>query len=248
MTSDLVAAAAGGVFALATGVVGPAVVARMPEPELEEKPAEGEEEKASRLTIKPAYSKVAYADLARRPRLALWLALGSCLAGALLGFELGWSRDLLVVLPVVPVGVWLGYVDWQTTFLPTRIIWTTYALLALVVVVISAISGDGDDAVRAAAGSAIYGGLFYLMWWITPGFGFGDVRLGTLLGLGLGWLGWPALLLGFMGGLFLGGFGGGLLALLKVIDARRNPFGPYMLVAAGLAAAYGQAFADWRGL
>jgi leader peptidase (prepilin peptidase)/N-methyltransferase len=141
----------------------------------------------------------------------------------------------------------LGYVDARTTFLPTRIVWPTLGLVALVAVAVAVVSGEGDDLRRAALGCVLYGGVFYVLWWLTPGFGFGDVRLAFLLGAVLGFLGWEELGIGFAAALFLGGFGGALLVLLKVVDARRSPYGPHMLVGAVVGAGFGPALAGVLG-
>jgi leader peptidase (prepilin peptidase)/N-methyltransferase len=246
-SSDLLAAAVGAAVGLAGGMVGPRVIARLPEPELDPEPAEDEAEPRKRLQLAPVHTKVMYADLARRPGLGWRLALGAALAGAVLGGALGWGVDLLVVLPLVPVGVWLGYIDWRTTFLPTRIIAPTYAVILVAIVVAALVQDDRSDLLRAAEGWACYGGYFLLMWLIAPGVGYGDVRLSGVLGLVLGWLGWPALFFGMLGGLVLGGFGGALLALLRIVPRGRNPFGPHMLVGAGLAAMFGPWLATQLG-
>lgn len=238
-SSDVVAAVVGAFVGVAGGVIGPRVFARLPEPELDPEPAEDDTEPRKRLQLAPVHSKVLYADLAGRPGLGWRLAVGAALVGALLGGALGWSTDLLVVLPLAPIGVWLGYIDWRTTFLPTRIIAPTYAVLVVAVVVAALVQDDRSDAIRAVEGWAIYGGYFLLMWIIAPGVGYGDVRLSGVLGLALGWLGWPAVFFGMFIGLLLGGVGGALLALMRIVPRGRNPFGPHMLAGAAIAAIFG---------
>jgi leader peptidase (prepilin peptidase)/N-methyltransferase len=246
-SSDLVAAVVGAAVGLVGGLLGPAVIARLPEPELDPEPAEGESEPRGRLQLSPVHDKVLYADLARRPGLAARLAVGAALAGAVLAGVLGSSVDLVVVLPLVPAGVWLGYVDWRTTFLPTRIIAPTYAVTVLAIAIAALVQDDRSDAVRAAGGWACYGGYFLLMWLIAPGVGYGDVRLSGLLGLVLGWLGWAQLFVGMFAGLLLGGLGGALLTLLRIVPRGRNPFGPHMLAGAALAAMCGPWLAGQLG-
>lgn len=247
VASDVWAALLGAAVGAVVAAAGPTVIARLPEPELEPKPEEGEEEPRSRLRIAPAHTKVLYADLAGRPGLAWRLAIGAAAVGAVLGSALGWSWDLLVVLPLVPIGVWLGYVDWRTTFLPTRIIAPSYGVVAAAVVIAALAEGDRTDAVRAVEGWAVYGGLFLVLWYLTPGFGYGDVRLAGVLGLALGWLGWSQLLMGVFLGSVLGGFGGALLVLLRITERGRNPYGPHMLIGAAVAAAYGPWLATQLG-
>lgn len=245
--SALVACLTGAAVGVLTGVAGPAVIRRLPEPVLATPPAEGEEQPESRLEIRPVYEKLSYARLAERRGLALLLAVLGAAAGVLLGLRLGGEAELLVALVVLPAGTWLAYVDARTTFLPTYLIYPTLLLAALVVLGTGVFGGDWTEVQRAAIGCVAYGGVFYLLWWFLPGFGFGDVRLAFLLGLVLGYLGWEELAVGFLLAHFLGGIGGALLALLKVIDARRNPFGPWMLAAALLGAGFGPAIATALG-
>lgn len=247
MSEDLATVLVALVLGLITGFLGPRVMRQLPEPELDSPPPEGETEPGGRLTIRPVYEKVLYADLADRPELPVVLGVMAAATAALLGFRLGWNGDLVVALVAVPTGTWLGYIDARTTFLPTRLIYPTLLAAVLAAVAVGAAAGDGHDIERAFIGCAIYGGIFYLLWWILPGYGFGDVRLGFLLGLVLGYLGWYEFVTGFMLAQFLGGIGGGLLALLKLIDPRRNPFGPYMLLAAVIGAGFGPSIAGALG-
>jgi leader peptidase (prepilin peptidase)/N-methyltransferase len=100
-------------------------------------------------------------------------------------------------------------------------------------------SRDVQDLGRTALGWLIYGGMFFLLWFIYPrGLGYGDVRLSGVLGLALGWVGWAELLLGIWSGLLLGGILGGLLSL--VTRRRDYPFGPFMLAGALLGVVLGQ--------
>jgi leader peptidase (prepilin peptidase)/N-methyltransferase len=239
MSEDVATILVALLIGLATGAFGPAVLRRLPEPELDTPPETGEEEPGSLLTIRPVYEKVSYAALADGSLVRLGLGLTAALAAGLLGARIGFTGDLAVALVAVPTGTWLGYVDLRTTFLPTVLIYPTL-LAVLAVAVLVAVSEDGwTDLRRALIGCALYGGIFYVLWWIIPGYGFGDVRLAFLLGSLLGFLGWYELVTGFMLAQLLGGFGGAILALLKLIDPRRNPFGPYMLGAALIGAAFG---------
>lgn len=290
MNGELVAALVVGALCVPAGAAGPALIARLPEPELDPLPEEADDTptdtgtgpetgmetgmetgtetgtgsgaeagagtavepgadrtKRRLFAIAPAHEKVLYSDLAARPRLGVLLALASAVVGAYLGAGLGWSTDLLVMAPLAPLGVWLTYVDWRTSFLPTWLIGPGYGVVAAAIVLASLIDGEWLDARRAVLGWLVYGGAFVLMWLITPGFGYGDVRLAGLLGLALGWLGWAPLLIGFAGGLFLGGILGAVLTLLRIVEPGRNPFGPHMLLAAGISAVFGPALATALG-
>ena len=72
------------------------------------------------------------------------------------------------------------------------------------------------------------------------GLGAGDVKLAGVLGLYLGWLGWPTLVLGAFAGFLAGGLVSlALLAARRATLATRVPFGPSMVAGALLAIAIG---------
>lgn len=208
----------------------PALVARVPEP--------GE----------PAEDKVAYVELAARPGLGARCAMGAAAAGALVGAALGWSWALPVWWVLVPVGTALAWVDWHTLLLPTWLVARLYAAVVPLVVLAAVLQRDLDDLVRAALGWLVAGGLFLLLWLVHPrGLGYGDVRLSGVLGIALGQLGWAELLVGTYAGFLLGGLLGGLLSVLRVVERKGFPFGPFMLVGALVGVAAGPAVAGLAG-
>jgi leader peptidase (prepilin peptidase) / N-methyltransferase len=118
--------------------------------------------------------------------------------------------------------------------------------VAVLAVLASALSVDWDSLLRAFMGWVVAGGLFVLLWFIYPkGMGYGDVRLSGVLGIALGWLGWAELLVGVYSGFLLGAFGGGLLALLRIVDRKRYPFGPFMLAGAVVGVLLGPLVSAW---
>jgi leader peptidase (prepilin peptidase)/N-methyltransferase len=75
--------------------------------------------------------------------------------------------------------------------------------------------------------------------------GFGDVKLAGLLGLYLGWLGWGELITGgFLGFLFGGVVGMGLMMVRRAGRKSQIPFGPFMLAGALVAILAGGSLAD----
>jgi leader peptidase (prepilin peptidase)/N-methyltransferase len=241
-----VTAAVTGVLGLASGVLVPRLIAALPEPEPEQPehfesldgPA-SEQELAADPT--PEDPKELYADIAALPGLAVKAAIAAGVSAAALGLVLGWSVTLLVVLPLVPIGVALSVVDWRTKLLPTRLVAPTYAIVVVTILVAWLVSDGHDlhDLARAGLGWLVYGGMFFVLWFVYPrGLGYGDVRLSGVLGLALAWVGWAELMVGIWSGLILGAVVGGVLSLVR--KRRDYPFGPFMLLGALVGVVLGQ--------
>jgi leader peptidase (prepilin peptidase)/N-methyltransferase len=206
----------------------PRLIARVPEPEPDPDAAPD------------APVKESYAAIARRPGLAWKAAAAGAVGGLAIGGRLGWDWSLLFLVPLVPVLVALAVVDWRTHLLPTKVVWPATLGTAALVVLAWAVTGDTDDLVRAGWGFVVAYGAFFGLWFVYPrGLGYGDVRLAGVLGLALGYLGWGELLTGLYAGFLLGGVGGGLLSLLKVVERKAFPFGPFMVVGALVGLVWG---------
>jgi leader peptidase (prepilin peptidase)/N-methyltransferase len=239
-----VTALAAGVLGLAGSVLVPRLVARIPEPEPDPE-AEPEQEPAQ----EPAQeAKQLYVDVAALPGLAWKSAVAGGVAAAVLGLVLGWQWPLLVLVALVPVSVALAVVDWRTRLLPTWLVRPTLFVTAGLVVVswlLAGDLGDRDPLVRAVAGCLAAYLSFFVLWFVYPrGMGFGDVRLSGVLGLALGYLGWSELVVGIYAGFLLGGVIGGLLSVLRRVDRKGYPFGPFMLVGAVVGVVLGQPVID----
>lgn len=255
---------AGALVAGLGGLLVPRLIARIPEVEKDDAVAEvasnatsgSDRERDVNVTAtgEPAPTTKAledapepFADIARLPGLAWRSAVVAAVAGAVLGGSLGAHWAWLMWVPLVPAYVALALVDWRTRLLPTFVIAPLYGVLVALALVGWVVTRDTDALVHAVLGWLVYGGLFAVLWFIYPrGLGYGDVRLGGLLGIALGWLGWGAVLIGMYSGLLLGGLLGMVLAMLKVVDRRNNPFGPYMLVGAMIGVLWGEAM--WSSL
>jgi len=226
-----------GLAGLVGGLLGPAVIARIPEPEPPD-PADGGAPGADPAT--PA--KEPYRQIAARPRLGVWLALIGALTGGLVGAAIGWRPELLPWVWIVPVGVILGLVDWRTRLLPRRVVVPSYAAVAVLLVAASALAGDPHLLLRAVLGWALMGGLYLLLWLVHPaGMGYGDVRLSGVLGLALGALGVAQVVVGAWFGFLLGGVGGLLLNAVTRTGRRSYPQGPFMVAGAVLGVLLGPA-------
>jgi leader peptidase (prepilin peptidase)/N-methyltransferase len=241
----LVEAAGAAVFAAATcglaGALVPSVIARIPEPQQESDPrTEPAPVPPAAPEAVPAPSgeepKELYADLAARPGLVRTAVVTATVAGAVLGATLGWTWPLLFLLPTVPVGVLLGYVDLRTKLLPSRVLLPAHGVVIVLAGVCALVTADGHAFVRALVGMLAARSVFWVLWWIrSAGLGFGDVRLSALLGFELAYLGWGELVVGTYASFLLFGLPGLVLALVRrdrSLLRTAYPFGPAMLVGA----------------
>lgn len=231
-------------YGLLVGQVVPSLIARIPEPEPE--PADEGTSEADAAHPPRTEEKVPYAEIARSRGLRAGSSVACAVAAGAVGGATGWTPALSFLLFLVPVGVALAVVDWKTRRLPTKVIAPTYFVVAPLAALSAWAADDWSRALGALIGWAVAGGLYLLMWLIYPaGMGYGDVRLSGILGIALGWLGWPELVVGIWSGFLLGGVGGALLALFRIVDRKANPFGPFMLLGALAGIVLGPSVGAW---
>ena len=255
------AVAAAGAAAVLCGLAGalvPRGIARIPEPVTEpvaEPVTEPAIEPATEPATEPAESspveagaeppKVPYVDLAARPGLAVRTALVAAVAGGVVAAAVGWAWPLLFLLPTVPVGVLLGYVDLRTKLLPSRVLLPVHAVVILLAGVCALATSDGHALVRALLGMVAARSVFWVLWWIrSAGMGFGDVRLSALLGFELAYLGWGELVVGTYASFLLFGLPGLVIAIARrdrTLLRTAFPFGPAMLAGAVVGVVGGSA-------
>ena len=251
MTWFLDTALAAGAVGLVTGAFVPRLIARIPEPDPEpelepamdrahERAASAGSEQDGEIAAEasagkppPEEPKELYADIAAAPGLRWRAAAWTAVVAGLVGARVGWHPALALALYLAPVGVALAVIDWRTRLLPTKVIAPSYVVVVVLAVLAAVLDGDRHALVTAALGWLVAGGTFFVLWFVYPrGMGYGDVRLSGVLGIALGYLGWPELLTGVYAGFLLGGVGGLLLSLLRLVDRKAYPFGPFMLVGA----------------
>ncbi|RKN46485.1 prepilin peptidase [Micromonospora endolithica] len=172
----------------------------------------------------------------RWPGPALTVPLSAATWGVL-AYAVGPSPVLPAFLLLAALAVPLALVDLRVLRLPDPLVLT--AFVGGVVLLSAAALAERSVTLLIRPGvAAVTCGVVYLTVALLPRsqLGFGDVKLGAVLGLFLGWLGWPAVV------------AGGLLAplvnlplvigLLIVRRAGRRtlvPYGPAMLLAALVA-------------
>ncbi|WP_157631792.1 prepilin peptidase [Catelliglobosispora koreensis] len=153
-----------------------------------------------------------------------------------LGVTVQLSRmDLLPGLPAylffTAAGVALAVIDIDHRRLPDAIVLPSYPVLAVLLAIASAISGDWWALGRAGIGAAALFLFFLLLALIHPaGMGFGDVKLAGLIGGVLAYISWTALIVGGFAGFVFGAVAGAaLMAARRTGRKTAIPFGPFMI-------------------
>ncbi|MGW4947753.1 prepilin peptidase [Actinoplanes sp. NPDC004185] len=170
-------------------------------------------------------------DCARAP---VWTLTTGALVGGMLGATIGPAPLLVVLLPAALLGILLALIDLRCLRLPDPLV----ALLAVGTVVplgvVALLTGELAVLVRATLAAVLSGGI-YLIIALLPGagLGLGDVKLATVLGFTLGFLGWPALAVGLLTPHLING----PLALTLLLTRRAErrtalPLGPALLTGA----------------
>ena len=157
---------------------------------------------------------------------------------------------------LVSFGFWLVFLvafatltvyDLRWYILPDRIVWPLVGLaLAQVALHVLVYDGGLSAVMDAFWGVVIASGIFYVLYVASKGewIGGGDVKLGIVLGLLVG---------GPLNGLlllFVASLLGTLASVPQLLRHKLNrksaiPFGPFLMVAAGIVLLFGQRFADW---
>jgi leader peptidase (prepilin peptidase)/N-methyltransferase len=168
---------------------------------------------------------------ASRSRIAA-TAVVAVVLGALAGAAAGASALLPALIALALVCAPLVVIDYEHHRLPNRLI-VVGAGAGIVLLIVAAVADSAwHELLRAAEGAAaVYAALFLLAFISPRSFGFGDVRLGGILGGYLGWFGWGEVYYGIFGGFLLGA----ALSIVLILTRRATmktaiPFGPMLIV------------------
>jgi leader peptidase (prepilin peptidase) / N-methyltransferase len=166
---------------------------------------------------------------------AVTAVLAALLVGAVL--LVGARPFLLALVWTAGAGVVLAQVDLAVHRLPDRVVFPSIAVVAVAALLDAAVTASWDQLLRALAAGLAAFACAALVGLVSPrGLGLGDVKLLGLLGVLLGWFGWPVLLLGVLLG-FVVGAGVSVVLLLGRRAGWRTAiaFGPSLLAGAALA-------------
>ncbi|MGY1736214.1 prepilin peptidase [Geodermatophilus sp. SYSU D00684] len=169
---------------------------------------------------------------AARPVLVL-LTAALC---ALTAWRFGVSAVLPAYLLLAVAGVLLAAIDRQHSLLPNRVVLPTLVAGTVLLAGAAAVTGEWPALLRAVLAAAAVFGVLLVMALVSPaGMGMGDVKLGAVLGLYLGWLGWPHVVLGLFAGFAVQAvLALGLMAVRRAGLRTELPFGPALLLGTGL--------------
>ena len=170
---------------------------------------------------------------------------------ALVGWRVGWNWPLPAHLVLGFVAVCVVLIDYRLHKIPTKLVYPAAAVAAIALLVAAVVDDAMSSFVRAGLGALLASGfLWMLVLFVPAGMGQGDARLSLLVGLLLGWHGWPHIYLGLLAGFLFGSVFGIVLVIAKRLASRTKvreglktqiAFGPYLCAGALL-------FSLWPGL
>jgi len=172
-------------------------------------------------------------------RLAVTAGIGLVL-GALSGGAAGLSALLPAFILLALTSTPLIMIDYEHHRLPNRLIYPTAAGAIVLLVIAAASRDDWPALLRSVEGGAAVFAVLYTIMFVSPrSFGYGDARLGGVLGLYLGFHSWAAVYYGILGGFVLGaGVAIVLLAARRATCKTAIAFGPMLVLGTLLVLAF----------
>jgi leader peptidase (prepilin peptidase)/N-methyltransferase len=155
--------------------------------------------------------------------------------------------ELAGFLYLAAISLALALIDLDTRTLPNSIVYPSYIVGAVLLGGAGLLQAHYDSLLLAGVGAVGLALVYFLMFFFIPGgMGFGDVKLAGVLGLFLGFLGLPQLLVGALAAFVAGG----LFSIILLVSRRgkrksRIPFGPWMLLGAWIGILVGPQISTW---
>ena len=153
---------------------------------------------------------------------------------------------LVAFLYLAAITIALAAIDLETQRLPNVIVLPGYVVGGALLAAAALLLEEPSRLLTAAAGGGILFAAYLTMALAySGGMGFGDVKLAGVLGLYLGWLGWPQLAVGAFAAFLLGGLFSVILVVARAAGRRTAiPFGPWMLAGAWVGIFAGESIFD----
>jgi leader peptidase (prepilin peptidase)/N-methyltransferase len=143
----------------------------------------------------------------------------------------------------------LTVIDARTRRLPDAITRPAFVVVLALLTLATVAEGQPGRIGRGLLSTGLIGGLFWAIARLRPAWvGQGDVKLVPTLALGLGWLSWSALIVGFYAAFLVGGVAG-LWAMLVLGRSRKSnlPFGPSLAIGTVVGVLATGPVAAWYG-
>jgi leader peptidase (prepilin peptidase)/N-methyltransferase len=172
----------------------------------------------------------------REPISPRYIIVEIATSAAFVGVYLAWGATItsLAFAFLALISIVLVAIDIDVRRLPDAIVFPSYVIGGVLLIVGALAAGEPWALVRALVGALILGGFYGLMWLVYPaGMGFGDVKTAGLLGLFAGFLSWSTVALAWFAGPMLGGlFVIGGLATKRLGRKSKVPYGPALIIGA----------------
>ncbi|HSZ37075.1 MAG TPA: A24 family peptidase [Acidimicrobiales bacterium] len=185
-------------------------------------------------------SVVTATEVVEPPRITTWqwaaLAVASGLLPAYVLHKVGWSIIAFPPLLLLVGLVQLAYCDLVQRLLPKALVYALSAAVIVSGIVIAGVMHEWQRLVVASIGGAAFFALFFVINLVNPRWmAFGDVRLSLVVGFGLAWVSWVALIEGlFFANVLAVIVGLSLIAAHKAERRSAVPFGLYLALGTAL--------------
>lgn len=182
----------------------------------------------------PPTVSVASPGIGRRPWVVMTLLSG--LVPAFVLHNVGWSIIAFPPLLLLVGLIQLGYCDLKRRLLPKTMVYALTGAVVISGIIIAGLMHEWGRLKVASIGGLAFFAFFFLINLMNPRWlAFGDVRLSFVVGFGLAWVSWVALIEGlFYANLFAVVIGLGLIATHKAERRSAVPFGLYMALGTAL--------------
>jgi leader peptidase (prepilin peptidase)/N-methyltransferase len=168
---------------------------------------------------------------------ALSVELATALALAVVATRASSPWELAGLAWLVLFAIPLVFIDIAVHRLPDALTGAAFAGTLGFLTVAALTGGHPGQLARAGIAAVALCAFYLLLFIIRPsGMGFGDVKLAASVGLGLGWIGWQAVVAGtFLTFIIAAVYGVALLLLHRATRSSQLPFGPFIVLGTLLA-------------